>query len=313
MEKINLPFFYNFGHQLNILTQFENGVEQRLEIFLSANKVEDGLLFLLGPSLKLVYCRTSGLDLYRAIKELQKWLKETEPPNWNAPDEKVTTKFRKVVSKAKEFETLLCAELQTLSVYHVTQIGIYSTSDLITYAEKVFPPSICSKLDSKVIEEVRQSGRCLAFDCNTASAFHIIRALELVLHDYYIFICKPKPKTRLPNWGAYISALEKVQNNPKVKEVIAIIQQIKDQHRNLIMHPELVLTSDDAFTQFDIAKAAIATMIEQIPNKKKKREVPPVIRAFPYPIIPPVLKPIPPIIQPRSINLNNTIINNDRQ
>jgi hypothetical protein len=123
----------------------------------------------------------------------------------------------------------------------------------------MLPDSIRLKIGQNVIDELRQSGRCLAFDVPTASGFHILRATEIVLHEYYMNVCKPKDPKRLENWGAYIAELKK-SGDPNVKETIAILQQIKDNDRNLIMHPERILSSDDAFTLFEIAKGAIMAM-----------------------------------------------------
>jgi hypothetical protein len=47
-------------------------------------------------------------------------------------------------------------------------------------------------------------------------------------------------------------------------------QQIKDNERNLIMHPERVLSADDAFRLFEIAKTAIITMSTFLPEIKKE-------------------------------------------
>jgi hypothetical protein len=57
-------------------------------------------------------------------------------------------------------------------------------------------------------------------------------------------------------------------SDPTVKETVAILQQIKDNDRNLIMHPERVLSSDDAFTLFEIAKGAIMAMAKKLPDTK---------------------------------------------
>lgn len=212
-----------------------------------------------------------GIELINAILEVQKWMNKTPPDRWMEVDPLVGVQFSNVINKAKEFETVLTAELQTLATYHVTQKGIYSTADLIERADNTLPASVLPKISRAVKEEIKQSGRCLAFDSGTACAFHIMRAVEAVMHEYYIAICKPKPRPlkRLESWGAYIAEFQK---SPKaeVKEVVAILQQIKDQHRNLIMHPEVVLTPDEAFTLFEIAQGAIIAMADKLPTRKKK-------------------------------------------
>ena len=131
------------------------------------------------------------------------------------------------------------------------------------------PESVLKKISNEIVEEIRQSGRCLAFDVATASAFHIMRATESVIRKYYLQVCKPKSKKKLDNWGMYIAKLSQSQD-PQVKEVVALLQQIKDRHRNLIMHPEIVLTPDEAFTLFEIAQSAIITMAGNLPIVKER-------------------------------------------
>ncbi len=220
---------------------------------------------------RLQVSRVSGIALLNAIVEVQKWFQETPSDKWNNPDFAADMKFREVISKAKEFETILSAELQTLITYHPSQKGIYSTADLVERAENIFPEPILSKLDTKVVSDIRESGKCLAFGNDTACAFHMMRATESVLHKYYVYMCNPQPipKKRLENWGAYIKELNGCPKT-EVKEVLAILQQIKDQHRNLIMHPEVFLSPEDSFTLFEIAQAAIIAMASSLPAHKKK-------------------------------------------
>lgn len=271
MKKINLPFFYHLGALLNPLTEFTVEPSNRVDILIASIGVQGNVMFLLNSFSTLTVCRNCGEQLIGVIEGVREWMRTTPSDKWAKPDMSADAKLRQVVSKAKEFETVLSAELQTLATYQATQKGIYSTADLIERAENILPAPVLAKISSEIIEEIRQSGRCLAFDCATACAFHIMRATEAVMHKYYIFVRKPKPKPkgRLDNWGAYIAELQKSQA-PEVKEVVAMLQQVKDRHRNLIMHPEILLTPDEAFTLFEIAKGAIIAMADKLPEAKKK-------------------------------------------
>jgi len=273
VEKINLPLFYKLGAILGPLTEKEAKNSTRVDIWLAALPVEKSVYDLLNLFPTLTVCRGTGKELISDIEEAGNWMRETPANGWEKQDYSADLKFRQIVIKAKEFETVLSAELQTLATYHVTQKGIYSTTDLIERAENILPAPVLSKISPGIIEEIRQSGRCLAFDSGTASAFHMMRATEAVMHEYYISVCKPKPKPieRLGNWGAYIAELQKSPKS-EVKEVVAMLQQIKDRHRNLIMHPEVVLTPDEAFTLFEIAQGAIIAMADKLPTPKTKKE-----------------------------------------
>jgi hypothetical protein len=274
MEKINLQFFYELGAQLNPLTKFTPEVKNRVGIWLASFPAHQYAYAILNSTVTLKVCRGTGIELTDVISKMQKWMSDRQPAQWADVDVQANILFTNVINKAKQFETVLNAELQTLATYHVTQKGIYATTDLIERAEYILPASVLSKISQEVKEEIKQSGRCLALDSGTACAFHMMRAVEAVMHEYYIAVCKPKPKSqkRLENWGAYIACFQK-STTAEVKEVVAMLQQIKDRHRNLIMHPEMVLTPEEAFTLFEVAKGAIVIMADHLPKPKEKKAI----------------------------------------
>lgn len=269
MEKINLPFFYHLGAKLNLLTELTPEVDNRVQIWLATMPAHSYVYTLLESFSTLTVCRTTGIEFINAIIEVQNWMTETPPNKWGKEEPSVDVRFNNVIIKAKEFQTVLIAELETLASYYVTQKAIYSTTGLIERAENILPEHVLKKISTDIKEEIRQSGKCLAFDVATASAFHIMRATEAVIHKYYLHVCQPESEKRLQAWGAYITELKK-SPKPEVQEVVAILQQIKDRHRNLIMHPEIVLSPDEAFTLFEIAKGAIIAMADNLPRRKKK-------------------------------------------
>ena len=269
MEKINLLLIYQLGLKLNPLATRTYKESQRATIFLEVLDVVIAMKLVFAKFPTLTVCRTKWSELESAKDGAKRWITETGAPEWDKPDEDVDEIFEKIINIAKEFEIVLSAELQTLATYNITQKGIYSTTDLIERAEGILPEDVLGRISRMAVGEVRESGKCLALDCATASAFHMMRATEEVMHRYYVSVCKPKPAKRLKNWGAYIAELSK-SNKPEVKEVVAIIQQLKDRHRNLIMHPEVVLSIGEAFTLFEIAQGAIITMADKIPVRGKK-------------------------------------------
>ena len=269
MEKINLPFFYQLGSLLKPLTEMEAGTAKRLDIYIASSTVSAYVRNLLDAYPTLTVCRDSGDELIGASREMSTWLRSTPPDEWEKEDPSINLKCSQLLNKAKEFQIVLSAELLKLETYYVSQKGIYDTTALIARTENVLPISMLNRVDQKVKVEIRESGKCLAFDCATASGFHIMRATELVLHKYYLHVCNPKSKKRLANWGVYIEKL-KLVGDTEVTEVIAILQQIKDRHRNLIMHPEIVLTPDEAFTLFEITQGAIIAMVNALPIPNKK-------------------------------------------
>ena len=270
MEKLNLPFFYQIGHELNgiaTLSLAEVTMGRVLMPFLSLQGTLTEL-FKGFPSLKV--SKPVGERLGALIGEWFTSLSSnafgtvdftTPTPNDNYAFRSATNA---IIQKAIEFQTVLNAELQSLVAYQVTPTGIYSISDLVENAEDVFPSSLKKKLSDDAIQEIRQSGRCLAFGVGTACGFHILRATEAVVHDYYTKICmQGNTCDKLESWGAYIASFRQAQD-ADAKRIAEMLQQVKDHDRNLIMHPEISLDDDEAHTLFELAKGAIMAMAEKL-------------------------------------------------
>jgi hypothetical protein len=275
MEKVNLFFFYQLGAQLSPLSKMTAEPKNRVDVFIAGQTVGTYVRSLLNWTVELKVCRAGATALLDAIDKVQKWSNTVKAPeDWTKKDYSLDSMFQQVIIKAKNLETVLSEELQTLSSYYASQKGIYSISDLIDQAEKMFFPSMLEKFGESVVQDIKQGGRCLAFDIPTACGFHMLRATEAVLHEYYISVCKPESKDKLSGWSAYISVLFKLSEEANVepdikahvKKVIALLQQIKDQDRNLIMHPEVVLTADEAFVLFEITKGIIMAMSDRLPK-----------------------------------------------
>ena len=275
MEKVNLFFFYLLGAQLSPLSKMTAVPKNRIDVLIDARRVGPRVRNLLDWTVELKVCRAGAKAFLDAVDKVEKWSNTVESSeDWTKQDPSTDLMFQQIIDKAKNFETVLSEELQTLSSYYASRKGIYSISDLIDQAEKIFLPSMLEKFSKSVVQDIKQGGRCLAFDIPTACGFHMLRATEAVLHEYYISVCRSESKKKLSNWSAYISALSKlsgeanVEENIKthVKKIVALLQQIKDQDRNLIMHPEVVLTADEAFVLFEITKGVIIAMSDRLPK-----------------------------------------------
>lgn len=166
------------------------------------------------------------------------------------------------------FETSLDDDLRRLPTYFVEKIGAYSSDDLISRAENVFPTDIRSSLPQQAIEDFRMAGKCLAFDAATACGFHVFRAADAMLRAYCEhFDAIPKGNSR--DWGTFIRSLREVpagspkKPNPRTVE---LLDSIRAQDRNPLVHPELNLDSDGAVLMFDLCKNALSVMALDIKN-----------------------------------------------
>ena len=266
MERINLPFYYTLGAALNPLAQTNLTTVTKGQLYVTASVVRFPLRTLLDSVESLKVCRADGEQLLRAIDDMERWFNQAELLKQFAetiqPGDFV---FQNVVMLAARFEPVLSADLAALITYWVTQKGIYDTADLIERAEGCLPVPAQQAVGEMVVADLRQAGRCLVLDSPTACGFHTIRALETVLHSYYVAVCKPPdPEKKLKSWSAYLAALYKVEDE-EVKKVYYLLYQMKGD-RNDIMHPEMVLSADEALAVFETAQAAIIAMADRLTN-----------------------------------------------
>ena len=168
-----------------------------------------------------------------------------------------------VIQKLKDFETILANELPGLATYFVLAKGIYSTDDLITQAEHHLPEAVRGFLPPKAAFDIKESGKCLAFEIPTGSAFHMWRAVESVMDAYYKSLTGKSFEdahiTR--NWGHYISALQKAQAKAKIT---VFLDHIREEYRNPIAHPDDTLELDESFNLFGAAFSVMGQMLKEI-------------------------------------------------
>ncbi len=270
MEKLNLPLLYQLGHELHSLVTASANDTKTIDFMKKCLRLDTTLLtlFLHFPSLKV-----SKPVSERLRSRMTKWQDDVmaqqeksitlQEPVANA-SYALSWLADSIVQEAADLQAVLLAELQSLTAYQVITTGIYSASELVESADDAFPYGLKEKLSDKAIQEIRQSGRCLAFGVGTASGFHILRATEAVMHQYYAKVCNQGNECApLDNWGAYITYFRK-SDDADTKRIVEMLQQVKDHDRNLIMHPDISLSKDEAHTLFEVAKGAIMAMAERL-------------------------------------------------
>tara|TARA_R110000787_G_scaffold63899_1_gene144755 strand:+ start:98 stop:871 length:774 start_codon:yes stop_codon:yes gene_type:complete len=160
-----------------------------------------------------------------------------------------------------EVETIVRAELSSADGYLVTPLGAYDSSTLLLRPEAAWPDELLTKVPS-TLADVDAAGKCLAFHLSTAAGFHILRIVESTLQEYWKTVSGGKAPPKAKTIGAYIVHMEK--NGFGDKKIIASLNQIRDLHRNPLMHPEDNLTVEDSIVLFGISVSVVSQMLRQI-------------------------------------------------
>jgi len=203
MIRINIPFFYKLGVSLNALRGVKTGSDlasvwsilytalQDINNMFAASWLAPALKTTLGP----------GKRLADQLNEI------TENFDFSKPRTITAMEAYRLSQAVEEFETVLRNELQNADTFFVTRKAAYDTSLLLTNAELLFSAEVASKVTA-AIPDIREAGKCLAYELNTASGFHIMRAVETVLRSYWDVVAKGATRPRQQNLGVYLKKME---------------------------------------------------------------------------------------------------------
>lgn len=268
MIKISLPYIYDLSASLRPLSllEQEKSISSSFYVLFRAQSVLNAFVTQSVYSSTLKATRAPGLELLAVLGALV--------DNENTDQELGFLNVFHVNNALDKFETVLTAEWNIGNAYWVTKKRGYDTSDLIEQAEVLFPHDLIPKVPES-ISDVRDAGKCIAFELATAAGFHIMRATEVVLRKYWdsVTSCASRPKTN--NIGEYLKELDGLKaGNPKTR---AVLRQIKDLHRNELIHPEVNLSLDEALSLLGIAQSAMVAMLAEIPGPPSPSETPTLI------------------------------------
>jgi len=161
-----------------------------------------------------------------------------------------------------QYKTVLLAELGSFNTYFVTQHGGYDMYALLSAGETIFPSDLGTKVPEAVID-AREAARALAYEVPTACGFHAFRVTESVLRKYYTHVTGGQAQPKVRNIGVYLHALR--QSKKGDEKILAALKQMTDLHRNPLIHPEVVLTTEESIATLGIARSVITAMLAVLP------------------------------------------------
>ena len=190
-----------------------------------------------------------------------------------------------ILTAWKNFETVLSNDVPATPTFVVMQKGIYRTEDLIDNGYDHLPKGLRALLFPQVEVDIMQSGRCLAFEVPTASAFHMWRAVESAMDSYYTALTGKtfKDAKMSRSWASYIQALDRAGAD---KKVTSFLDHIREEYRNPIAHPSVNIELEEAFMLFGTGLSAIAQMAGAIKGLAVNKTPKPTLIATTTPELP---------------------------
>ena len=255
MIRISLPNIFTLADQLEPLAALPDQPTKYGDIFVRLS-VAEYALSQLNSSLYSPYLRSS-LDLSQHL--LANLRAQTTNPDMDrqlGPYELWSIK-----NTYEQYKVALLAELGTFNSYFVTQKGGFDMYSLLLTGESIFPIDLPTKVPEAVVD-AREAAKALAYEVPTACGFHTFRVTESVLRKYYVHVTgKKPPKTR--NIGVYLNSLKQTKKGDE--KIVTALKQMTDLHRNPIIHPEVILTTEEAIATLGIARSAITAMLAALP------------------------------------------------
>jgi hypothetical protein len=258
MIRLSLAYFYTLGDALAPLPGLKAGSVVR-DVWAQLYRAQTELLTLLStpwlaPAVKAATAH--GLALHSAIETI------TNRTDFDA--EVGFAQASAVTGALTNFDMVVRSELYIADAYFVTRKAAYDTGVLVSNAEQQFPAALGLKVPEAIVD-VREAGKCLAFELSTASGFHILRATESVVREYWTAVSGGKPHPRVKTIGTYAKRMR--EESCGSAKAISTLEQIASLHRNPLIHPEETLAPDEAVSLFGICQSAVSAMLKQIPDR----------------------------------------------
>ena len=259
MNRINCYSFYALGKLVGRLMSLKPE-SQHIEIYMIAMRADAALRRLSNSDLPLPATEEAAKGFLQGLGVLNSLFEKEENENVSVLPSQLEMVFLGISKSLEALENVMSVELVRAPIYSVPLRGVFNTESLLDSADDVFG-DIKDKVPEDAKADTRQAGRSLAFDLSTAAGFHIARALETVLViTMNAFGCST-PKESQRNWGFYIRELDA---HGLKKEAIHHLTQLKDLHRNPLIHPEITLTPTEAQQLWALCTTLIMVLIEEI-------------------------------------------------
>lgn len=183
----------------------------------------------------------------------------------NSGQDQIVTDFDAWALKNEKnlFSQILFAELGTMPAYLVSRKEGYDVEVLVEYGIRLFPPTLLLKVP-EAEQDALQAGKALAFEVATGCGFHVFRVTESVLRRYWDTVSGNEPRPNLQTLGSFVGEMEKRKIGDT--KVIESIKQMARLHRNPIIHPEVILTVEEAIGIIGIARSIIGVMLTVLPD-----------------------------------------------
>ncbi len=201
---------------------------------------------------------TSALEDLREIADKL----DAEPGAQTVVDE---TQATDIVGLAVELRSTLDAESRITYAF-VVRPKRYATEKLVGGVQTLMAEGCYNALPDIAQIDLTEAGRCIAFECPTAAAFHLMRAVEATLRDFYVDWVRSNRLKEPRLWAAMVGDMRKRSRRPP-EAVLDALDYVRVHFRNPTQHPDVVYSVDEAQ---DLLNLAIDVINRMVANRRSE-------------------------------------------
>ncbi|MCX5644594.1 MAG: hypothetical protein NTZ17_07890 [Phycisphaerae bacterium] len=263
--QITNPFrFINLGGRIRYLGQATQGYDIAGKWSVLWNMIE------LRKDLENLGFRVSAnlfdRELSNLVKELEGIVEQTK----EGTAQLTSDLAKRLTHEIVDFEKTVHAETLT-RIIAIPESRRIPVEHLLEHPETVLGSGIFASLTEIGRGDIREACRCLAFECSTAAAFHVLRCVEecvRVLYSCYF----PREKVGKQTWGQLVTHLRQKLKNPKPDAtLLAHLDHLRGRFRNPTDHPDKCYQIEEAEDLLHVAVDAINRCIRdpRVQNRRK--------------------------------------------
>lgn len=159
-------------------------------------------------------------------------------------------------------EKVIHAEAKTKNVYTLPERR-FNSDFLLNHPQNILREGVFEKLSDTAKVDIKSACRCVLFGEATAAAFHILRASEEILKQYY-FHHKKHNRLEKPMWGPMTTELRNKRRNKPSDVILDSLDLVRISYRNPTQHPNAVYDIDEVQDLFGVCVDLINKMANEL-------------------------------------------------
>lgn len=162
-----------------------------------------------------------------------------------------------LVGEMTQIRRTLEAEIEGLKAYVISPKR-FNVQSLMENMNELFAPGVFNVLPDIARYDLSEVGKCIAFERPTAAAFHLLRATECVLRQFYCGLVQRQRCDLM--WGPMVSDLRKKRRAKKYEVLLNHMDNIRISFRNPTQHPDKIYDIHEVQDLFGVCVDTINRM-----------------------------------------------------